>query len=140
MSLWPSIYARPRPLVGWQRPPTRPSPVGRLQHSLDAPTNRVDKRPLRFTPWRSFRSSRPNPSGAWTRLVQTLLLSENCAARHRPGCTRHQDNGTGDQQVHGQPSGARVPPVVDADRDQGCGQGPIPGLTSLPHWLVRARC
>ncbi len=28
----------------------------------------------------------------------------------------------------------------DADGDQGCGQGPLPGLTSLPHWPVRTRC
>ncbi len=30
--------------------------------------------------------------------------------------------------------------MFDADGDQGRGQGPFPGLTSLTHWPVRTRC
>ncbi len=39
--------------------------------------------------------------------------------RNRPGFMCHQDHGPGVLQVHSQPSGARVPPVVDTDGDHG---------------------
>ncbi len=51
MSLWLHISAWPRPSVGRQRLPTHPSPVGKFQISLDAPTHRLDKRPRYFTPF-----------------------------------------------------------------------------------------
>ncbi len=55
MSQWPCISARPRPLAGRQMPLTRASRVGHL--SLDEPSHQLDKRPLRFTPWRSCKCS-----------------------------------------------------------------------------------
>ncbi len=86
-----SVTAHPCPptAIGWTAKAAHPSKPCRT--TQDAPTHRLDKQPLHFTPWRSSKSSRPNSSS-------------------------------------------------DADGDQGCGQGPLPGLTSLPHWPVRTRC
>ncbi len=130
MSLWLRISARPWPSAGRQKSPTRPSPVERLQHSLDAPTLQLDRRPWLFTPWLFSRSSRLNSSRLWTRLAQTS---------QRSGNRDHQNHGPGDWQAHGLLSGARAPHVVESDGDQGCRQDPLPRLTSLPNWPVRSR-
>lgn len=53
MSQWPCISACPRPPAGRQRPPTRPSHVGRLQLLPEKPIRLLDHRPWRFIPWGS---------------------------------------------------------------------------------------
>ncbi len=62
MSPWPCISARPRLSYGrrgWAIPPSRAEP---LQHSLDAPTRRLDKWLWLCTLWLCSRSSRPRCS------------------------------------------------------------------------------
>ncbi len=74
MSQWPHISARPGPLVGRQKPLTRPNRVGRLQLLLDEPIHRLDKRPQHFTPWRSCKCSRMS-------LTRTPQLLKSCTVR-----------------------------------------------------------
>ncbi len=81
MSQWPHISAHPRPLVGRQKPPTRPNHVGRLQLSLDEPIHQLDKRPQRFTPRWFCKFYRQNSSAPWMSLTQTPQLSMSCAVR-----------------------------------------------------------
>ncbi len=88
MSQWLHISARPWPLAGRQKPPTHPNPVGRLQLSLDEPIHRLDKRPLRFTPWRSCKCSRPNSSAPWMSLTRIPQLLTSCAVRPTWPCAQ----------------------------------------------------
>ncbi len=76
-----SLPSLPQPLAGRQKLPTRPKRVGRLQLLLDEPIHRLDKRPLRFTPWRSCKCSRQNSSAQWMSLIRTPQLSMSCAVR-----------------------------------------------------------
>ncbi len=62
MSLCPCIPARQRLSDGRRGRATRPSRAEPRLHSLDAPTRRLDKRPLHCTLWLCSRSSRPRCS------------------------------------------------------------------------------
>ncbi len=57
----PHISACPWPLAGRQKPLTRLSHAGLLPLSLDKPIHRLDRRPRRFTPWRSCKCSGKTP-------------------------------------------------------------------------------
>ncbi len=60
MSLWPHISAHTQLLDGRRGRAIRPSRAKQHLHSLDAPTQGLDKRLQRFTRWLCFRSSRPS--------------------------------------------------------------------------------
>ncbi len=57
----------------------------------------------------SMDESNPNPAA----------FNELCSATDL--ALRHQDDSSGDRQIHGQFSGARALSVVEPDRDEGCG-------------------
>ncbi len=60
ISLWPHISAHTQLLDGRRGRAIRPSHAKQHLHSLDAPTQGLDKRLQRFTRWLCFRSSRPS--------------------------------------------------------------------------------
>ncbi len=62
MSLWPEISARPRLSDGRWGQAIRPSRAEPHLHSLDTPTQRLDKQLRHYTLWLCSRSSRPRCS------------------------------------------------------------------------------
>ncbi len=81
-----AAHLYPPMAIGWTAMAAHPSKPCRITsalagHLYSLAIHWLEKGPRRFTPWRSSRSSRPNSSGAWTRLAQTPQHSENCAAR-----------------------------------------------------------
>ncbi len=80
-SLPPLESARPQPFTGRQKPLTCLSHAGLLQLSLDEPIHRLDRRPQRFTSWRSCKCSRQNSSVPWRSRTRTPQHSARCAVR-----------------------------------------------------------
>ncbi len=62
----------------------------------------------------SMDESNPNPA-AFNELCSVTNLA-----------LHHQDDSSANRQIHGQFSGARALSVVEPDRDEGCGKGPLP--------------
>ncbi len=62
MSQWPRISARPRLSNGRRGRHIHPSREEPILHSLDVPTQRLDRQLQRCTRWRCFRSFKPRCS------------------------------------------------------------------------------